>query len=101
RDSLAGPDALFWLRCCSAFGHTGRLFARAAADRLGCRVAGHTHIIGFFQSGTHSVAPGEEPGWDPREGVRFRDGSPAGALGSAPGAPNTISCLTLGLPAGL
>jgi hypothetical protein len=23
RGCLTGPDALFWLRCCSAFGHSG------------------------------------------------------------------------------
>lgn len=100
RDAFAGPDALVWLRCCSAFGHHGRDFARAAADRLGCRVAGHTHVIGALQSGTHSVGPGERPGWDPAEGVRYERGVAAGALGSSPTAPNTISCLRVDLPAG-
>jgi hypothetical protein len=101
RTCLDGEDALVWLRCCSAFGHTGRRFARDAAERLRCRFAGHTYIINFFQSGTHSIGPGEEPRWDSREGVRFRAGSPTGALASAPGAPNTISCLTFGLPEGI
>lgn len=95
---LAGPDALFWLRCCSAFGHTGRSFAQALSTRLGCKVAGHTHIIGFWQSGTHSLRPGEAPGWDPREGVRFQSGAATAALWSSAAAPNTISCLSIGLP---
>ncbi|WP_437875331.1 DUF4347 domain-containing protein [Sorangium sp. So ce513] len=100
KGELAGPDALVWLRCCSAFGHTGQAFARALADRLGCRVAGHTYIIAFYQSGTHSLRPGEAPGWDPREGVRFSGGAPAGALWSSRTAPNTVSCLTADLPPG-
>ncbi|KYF54401.1 hypothetical protein BE08_40405, partial [Sorangium cellulosum] len=100
KGELAGPDALVWLRCCSAFGHTGQAFARALADRLGCRVAGHTYIIAFYQSGAHSLRPGEAPGWDPREGVRFSGGAPAGALWSSRTAPNTVSCLTADLPPG-
>ncbi|AUX46225.1 hypothetical protein SOCE26_077300 [Sorangium cellulosum] len=100
RGELAGPEAVVWLRCCSAFGHTGRDFARALADRLGCRVAGHTHIIGFYQSGTHSLRPGEAPGWDPHEGVRFSGGSPAGATWSSRTAPNTVTCLARDLPRG-
>ncbi|AGP39838.1 hypothetical protein SCE1572_38310 [Sorangium cellulosum So0157-2] len=100
RAELAGPDAVVWLRCCSAFGHTGQAFARALADRLGCRVAGHTYIIAFYQSGAHSLRPGEAPSWDPREGVRFSGGEPAGALWSSRAAPNTVSCLTSDLPPG-
>lgn len=100
RAELAGPDALVWLRCCSAFGHTGQAFARALAGRLGCRVAGHTYIIAFYQSGTHSLRPGEAPSWDPREGVRFSGGEPASAKWSSRTAPNTVSCLTADLPPG-
>ncbi len=99
---LAGPDALVWLRCCSAFGQVAGLrFARRLADRLGCRVAGHTYVIGLFQSGTHSLRPGEEPRWDEREGTRYLGSRPQGAMMSLPGAPRTISCFALDLPAGL
>lgn len=102
RGCLAGPEALFWLRCCSAFGHTeGRSFAPALADRLGCKVAGHTYIIGAVQSGTHSLRPGERPGWDPREGVRFEGDVAKGALWSAVNAPNTVSFLNVDLPDGI
>lgn len=97
--ALAGPESIFWLRCCSAFGHsTGQRFAEALAVRLGCRVAGHTHIIGVFQSGTHSLRPGEKAAWDEGEGVRKAGGQAVSALTSTPVAPNTVSCLALGLP---
>jgi hypothetical protein len=101
RARLAGPEALVWFRCCSAFGATdGRRFATEAARRLCCRVAGHTYIIGPFQSGTHSVRPGEEPAWDAAEGVKTdAAGQALGARWSGPFEPATISCLRLGLPA--
>jgi len=99
KGALEGPESLFWLRCCSAFGHsTGQQFAEALALRLGCRVAGHTHIIGFFQSGTHSLRPGAKAAWDAEEGVKKSGGQAISALTSAPDAPNTVSCLALGLP---
>jgi hypothetical protein len=100
RTALAGPDALVWLRCCSAFGSAaGVSFARAMTRRLGCRVAGHTYIIGPLQSGTRSVRPGEEPSWDPAEGMVSDDqGNPLRAKWSGPLEPATISCLRLGLP---
>jgi len=100
RARLAGPEALCWLRCCSAFGnHAGQRFAESLAARLGCRVAGHTYIIGVTQSGTRALRPGERASWDPREGVRCNDrGEPLGALWSTRGAPSTVSCFTLDLP---
>jgi hypothetical protein len=100
RDVLAGPDALVWLRCCSAFGSkAGVSFARAMSRRLGCRVAGHTYIIGLLQSGTHSVRPGGEPAWGPTEGVVLdAAGNALRAKWSGPFEPATISCLRFGLP---
>ena len=99
KGALEGPESLLWLRCCSAFGHsTGSRFAEALALRLGCRVAGHTHIIGFFQSGTHSLRPGQKAAWDEGEGVKKSGGQAISALTSTASAPNTVSCLTLGLP---
>ncbi len=101
RARLEGPESLVWLRCCSAFGgDVGRRFAARAADRLGCRVGGHTYVIGVFQSGTHVVRPGEVPAWDRLEGLSLdARGEPIGARWSAPGEPSTISCLTLDAPA--
>lgn len=94
-------DALFWVRCCSAFGgRAGRSFAPLLAEHLGRRVAGHTYVIGVLQSGTHSLAPGGSPDWPLEEGVVIEDGQPARAKGSGPRQPHTIGCLRLDLPRG-
>jgi len=107
--SALSPDALLWLRCCSAFGESGRGFAERLASFLGVRVAGHTHIIGVWQSGTHSAAPGQRADWPESEGVEALAAGPAMVRGqrprlvaklSSPDAPRTISCVRLALPAG-
>jgi hypothetical protein len=101
RAQLLGPDALFWLRCCSAFGaQPGRVFAEKLAKRLNCRVAGHTHVIGFWQSGTHSLRVSETPSWNAAEGLRFDGERVLGALGSSPSAPRTMTCLGVDVPQG-
>jgi len=96
------PSSLWWFRTCETFGAVaGQRFARALVEFFGCRVAGHTHVIGFWQSGLHSLGPGEEPGWSTSEGVV--EGSaeePQRAARSGPAAPNTITCLHGGVPAG-
>jgi len=99
---LAGPDALLWFRTCETLGAVaGQDFACALTDRIGCRVAGHTHIIGFYQSGLHSLAPGEQPTWPADEGLRRgTPAAPGEALASRPWAPNTITCLTGRIPEG-
>jgi hypothetical protein len=98
---VLADDALFWVRCCSTFGAPpGRAFAPALAERLSARVAGHTFIIGGFQSGAHSLAPGQAPAWDPDEGIERRSDAPPIPLDSSLGAPNTLSCLRLSLPRG-
>ena len=76
-----------------------RRFAARAASRLGCRVAGHTFIIGAFQSGTHVLRPGEHATWDEGEGVqRDAAGRAVEARWSGPSEPGTVSCLALDLP---
>jgi hypothetical protein len=94
--------ALVWFRTCETLGaRPGQDFARALGDRLGVTVAGHTFVIGYFQSGLHTLAPGTSPSWSTTEGLR--DGSeddPRAALSSGPGRPNTITCLTGAIPAG-
>jgi len=101
RDRLA-PDALVWFRTCETLGaRPGQDFARALGDRLGATIAGHTFIIGYFQSGLHTLAPGTAPRWSASEGLR--DGTeedPRAALSSGPARPNTITCLTGAVPAG-
>jgi hypothetical protein len=95
-------DALLWFRTCETLGaRPGQDFAAALADATGARVAGHTFVIGFYQSGLHCLRPGERPHWSDTEGLaRGSAAEPELALSSSPRAPNTISCLTGGIPEG-
>ncbi len=95
------PDALLWFRTCETLGaRAGHDFAMALADATGARVAGHTFVIGFFQSGLHCLRPGTKPTWSSSEGLlRGSADAPEAALPSAPTAPNTITCLTGQIPA--
>lgn len=101
RERLA-PDSLLWFRTCETLGaHAGQDFAMAFAEATGARVAGHTYVIGFFQSGLHCVRPGEKPSWSPSEGLSQGSAErPEQALSSSPSAPNTITCLTGRVPDG-
>jgi hypothetical protein len=94
------PDALVWFRTCETFGATAGIdFAERLADHLGARVAGHTHIIGFHQSGLHGIHPGTRADWSPTEGLA--EGSadaPERAHGSHRRAPHTITCLAGAVP---
>jgi hypothetical protein len=96
------PSALFWFRTCETFGaEPGQRFAERFTVHLGCDGAGHTYIIGPWQSGLHRLRPGEAPTWSVAEGLL--EGSPAAptkALWSTRTAPNTISCLHGVVPAG-
>lgn len=89
------PDALVWFRCCETFGaRAGIAFAEALSEHLGARVAGHTYVIGFNQSGLHGLAPGVRATWDPAEGLaEGTPESPMRAHPSRPWAPHTITCL--------
>ncbi len=101
RDRLA-PNALWWFRTCETFGAAaGHRFARAWTDFFGCRAAGHTFIIGPWQSGLHSLSPGEAPGWSVTEGLKEgTPDAPGRARWSHPFAPNTITCFHGALPDG-
>lgn len=96
------PDALWWFRTCETVGATrGRDFAMAFADHLGCDVAGHTYIIGPWQSGLHRLSPGRQPSWSPDEGLaEGTPDAPIRARWSSPWAPRTISCLRGDVPRG-
>jgi hypothetical protein len=100
RERLA-PDALLWFRTCETLGAAaGQDFAKALSDATGARVAGHTFVIGFFQSGLHCLRPGQAPSWSATEGLaRGSARAPEQALASAPDAPNTITCLHGEVPA--
>jgi hypothetical protein len=93
RERLA-PDALWWFRTCETFGaHRGIEFARRWTDFLGARAAGHTYVIGVWQSGLHGLAPGRAPDWSASEGLA--EGTPAEprrARVSLPTETRTISC---------
>ena len=99
RERLA-PDALIWFRTCETFGAAaGHDFAMRLADWSGARVAGHTYVIGFYQSGLHGLAPGVRPHWSVTEGLaRGTPEAPEHAAGSRPWAPNTITCLHGAVP---
>lgn len=101
RERLA-PEACWWFRTCETFGaEPGQDFARRFTDFLGRRAAGHTFVIGHWQSGLHSLAPGQTPGWSPDEGLAGGTAAtPARARRSRPGAGNTITCWHGHIPAG-
>lgn len=102
RERVASEGALVWFRTCETFGaQRGRSFARAVSDFFGCRAAGHTYIIGPWQSGLHSLAAGDEPSWALHEGlVEGTPADPRRALWSGPREPNTITCLHGAVPDG-
>lgn len=95
------PDALVWFRTCETFGaQPGHDFAQRLADTLGVRVAGHTYIIAFHQSGLHGLAPGMRPDWSVEEGLL--EGTPVEprrARWSRPWSPRTVTALTPAVPA--
>jgi hypothetical protein len=98
---LRGVEGLWWFRTCETFGTSrGHDFARAWSRFFGCRAAGHTYVIGFWQSGLHSLLPGEEPRWSVEEGLPAGVANPPAALWSGARAPNTITCFHGQVPAG-
>jgi hypothetical protein len=101
RERLTGPQALMWFRSCETFGReAGHHFASAWTRFFGCRVAGYTYVIGPWQSGLHSLAPGQTPSWSVAEGLPVDVAEPRHARMSGPLEPNTISCLHGRIPDG-
>ena len=100
RARMTGPDAVWWFRTCETFGaNIGHEFARAWTDTLECRAAGHTYIIGPWQSGLHALSPGAPIDWEPEEGLEQGTvDEPQKAFWSTRTAPNTISCLHGDIP---
>jgi hypothetical protein len=100
-DSSEARSEGWWFRTCETIGGTaGHAFTRAWSDLLEQRVAGHTHVIGFWQSGLHTLRPGETPAWSVTEGLRDVHDEAAVALGSSPLRPHTIQCLQGTIPRG-
>ncbi|MCP4502339.1 MAG: DUF4347 domain-containing protein [Deltaproteobacteria bacterium] len=93
-------NSMWWFRTCETFGaEKGHAFAEHFTERLGCRVAGHTYIIGPWQSGLHSLRPGQKADWSTEEGIK--EGNPIApqrALWSVPWAPHTLHCLQGHIP---
>lgn len=88
------PHGRFWLRTCSSFaGAPGHELASVLSEELGVKVVGHTYEINFFQSGLHSLYPGQAPYWSVKEGL----GNDR-LLVSHPFARNTITCLNSNFP---
>lgn len=101
RDRLVPERGLFWFRTCETFGKPeGHSFATAWTRFLNARAAGHTYVIGPWQSGLHSLSPGETPTWSTTEGLREDDPKARAALMSSPLAPRTITCLAGRVPDG-
>ncbi|MEQ1569233.1 MAG: DUF4347 domain-containing protein [Myxococcota bacterium] len=96
------PAGQWWFRTCDTFGgQAGQSFAAAWTEFFGCAAAGHTHVIGPWQSGLHRIAPGAAPHWSAWEGLA--EGTPqhpGRSLWSAPWRPNTITCLHGAVPEG-
>lgn len=95
-------ESLWWFRTCETFGaDRGHDFARRWTDFFECPAAGHTYVIGYWQSGLHSLAPGEVPTWSADEGLEEGSASaPEKALWSRRREPNTISCFRGRIPQG-
>lgn len=91
------PGALVWLRTCSAFaGKVGHAYARRLADGLGCTVAAHTHAIGLWHGGLHTLGPDEAVHWPEGEGI----GEGGRLLWSSRTTPKTIPFIRPDIPAG-
>lgn len=94
------PQTRLWFRTCETFGaRRGHDFASAVTDYFGCPAAGHTYVIGFWQSGLHRLNPGQQPDWPANEGLL--EGSPDAprrARVSSPREPSTITCLNSRFP---
>jgi hypothetical protein len=101
RERMHGRS-LVWFRTCETFGaQAGLSFAARVADYFGCQAAGHTYVIGAWQSGLHSALPGRTPAWSPEEGIaRGSASSPERAHHSAPWRPHTIHFLVGRVPEG-
>ncbi len=96
------PGAPWWFRTCELFGaEAGHRFAREWTKFFDRPAAGHTFIIGYWQSGLHRLEPGRSPHWSVDEGLEEgTPDDPVKALWSRPWSPNTISCLRGSIPAG-
>jgi hypothetical protein len=96
------PDgsSLVWFRTCETFGTAaGQAFATKLTQLLHTRAAGHTHVIGVWQSGLHGLNPGDMPHWSSSEGLK--DGTaenPKTARESSPNAERSLHFMNGKIP---
>ena len=92
--------SLFWFRTCETFlGYRGQQFAAAWAGALQCHVAGHTHMIGVFQSGLCLLGPGQTAYWPPDQGLAAgTPHEPERAMPSTRKTAHTIVCIEHRVP---
>lgn len=90
----------WWFRTCETFGaERGKKFASAWTDFFKCDAAGHTFIIGPWQSGLHNLRPGRTPTWSSEEGLaKGTPEEPSRAQWSQPWKVRTINCLRMRIP---
>jgi hypothetical protein len=100
RERLIPRESLWWFRTCETFGtQAGHSFAKAWTSFFNSPAAGHTFLIGPWQSGLHSLRPDELPDWSVNEGCDD-SGTRTQALWSKPTAPRTITCFHGQVPEG-
>lgn len=93
------PESLIWFRCCNVFaGNEGKFFALTSSQFFECKIAAHTFIVGPWQSGLHTIRPGERPSWSISEGLELQKDGTVKKLWSMPWSPNTVFCLTNKIP---
>lgn len=92
-------DSVFWFRSCNVFaGQEGHLFAVAISKMLQCKIAAHTHIVGPWQGGLHTIGPDETPSWSLEEGLKKNKDGTLVPKWSMPWTKNTVFCLTGKIP---
>jgi hypothetical protein len=94
-------ESVIWFRACNvAATKQGQEFMKSLAEILGCRAAAHTFIVHPWQSGLHTIGPGEQPHWPLDEGVKIKKDGTMQMLWSKPWSPNTVFCLASKIPNG-
>lgn len=94
-------DSTIWFRSCNVFtGSDGKFFSIAFSQFMQSRIAGHTYIVGPWQSGLHTIKPGQRPSWNISEGLKKEEDGKIKKLWSMPWEKNTIFCLTNKIPEG-
>jgi hypothetical protein len=92
--SRMSEDAYWWWRTCGTYGReTGKHFAEHFTKTLGRKTAGHTHVIGFWQSGGHVIRPEQKAHWSDVEGFAGDQ-----MISSNWNRPNTIICAQTKIP---